>query len=227
MTSSHTDDTLYIDDNELASLRQGKVAVSQETVSEAGTKGAFFVFITGPDNGKVVPVRKPVMTIGRDSKSDIVIEKRIVSKKHAEVVTMDRKTIIRDQKSKNGTYVNENKVSEAELRDQDEIQIGHIIVKYFQMDLDVEHRHRNTPAAQTEGTAEFYQQAFALCEPLFGARTRHFLDRQITAHLGKEPEMIAISDKEELARWVKISAGLLLDDEQKAANLADSIRAIS
>ncbi len=225
MTSSHINDTLYIDDKELASPRQGKVAVSKETLAIGGARGAFFVFITGPDSGKVVPVRKSRMTIGRDRKSDIVIEKRSASKNHAEVMTTARKTIIRDQGSKNGTYVNEQKVTEAELRDKDEIQIGHVIVQYFHMDLDAEEKGRGKSAKGAQTGSKFYRQAFALCEPLFGSRTRQFLDRQIKAHLKKDPETIAASDKKELARWVKISAGLLLDDE-RAATLADSILAV-
>jgi hypothetical protein len=49
-----------------------------------------------------------------------------------------------------------------------------------------------------------------------------FLNRQISAHVGKTPQTIVASDKKVLAKWVKISAGLLLDD-RAAATLAGKV----
>ncbi|MFH1776888.1 MAG: hypothetical protein ABH952_04940 [Candidatus Omnitrophota bacterium] len=69
-------------------------------------------------------------------------------------------------------------------------------------------------------SSDFYNQAFKICEVFFKEGTKRFLDRQIEAHLSKIPETIDYTDKEALAKWVRISAGLILPkgDAEKLYN---------
>ena len=71
-----------------------------------------------------IPLDKPVFTIGRSRKNDIVIDNRAVSRKHARIYREGPRFIIEDLKSLNGTLVNDKKVSEWILSDNDEILIG-------------------------------------------------------------------------------------------------------
>jgi diguanylate cyclase (GGDEF)-like protein len=71
------------------------------------------------------------VTIGRDDSNAIVIAKSSVSRRHAQVVSrLDRKVIV-DLESKNGTFVNETPVTEAELRNGDLIRVGDAIFKFL------------------------------------------------------------------------------------------------
>lgn len=66
------------------------------------------------------------MTIGRTSDCDIVLAKRQVSRRHAQIERDDDGYLLHDLGSKNGTYVNGKEVRDTpyRLRDGDEIQIA-------------------------------------------------------------------------------------------------------
>lgn len=76
-----------------------------------------------------VPSRYPLaaerLTIGRDAGNDIVIPDRRVSRWHAEIVRAGADFFVRDCQSKNGTFVNGERVTqERRLQDGDEIQVA-------------------------------------------------------------------------------------------------------
>jgi len=64
--------------------------------------------------------------IGRSSECDVVLPKRQVSRQHAEIERSDGSYILHDLGSKNGTYVNGQRVrgEPYRLKDGDEIQIA-------------------------------------------------------------------------------------------------------
>ncbi|HVA06778.1 MAG TPA: FHA domain-containing protein [Acidimicrobiales bacterium] len=65
------------------------------------------------------------MTIGRGTDNGIVLVGDMrVSRRHAEVHERDREWFIQDLNSRNGCYLNGEKVTEARLRDGDRIKIG-------------------------------------------------------------------------------------------------------
>ncbi|MBC7258229.1 MAG: FHA domain-containing protein [Chloroflexi bacterium] len=67
----------------------------------------------------------PRARIGRDPGNDIVIPDRRVSRYHAEIVREGSEFMLRDCGSKNGTFVNgERIVQERRLQDGDEIQVA-------------------------------------------------------------------------------------------------------
>ncbi|MFA5260148.1 MAG: hypothetical protein WC450_02845 [Candidatus Omnitrophota bacterium] len=59
--------------------------------------------------------------------------------------------------------------------------------------------------------SDFYDKVYKECEAYFGTETKRFLDRQIECHLNKTPQTVNYSDKDMLAKWIRISGGLLLD----------------
>jgi len=79
----------------------------------------------GPLEGKNWSIVHDLL-IGRDSQCDIVINDRQVSRQHAKVIKESNKKIrILDMNSKNGTYLNGERITETELlNDGDEIKIA-------------------------------------------------------------------------------------------------------
>jgi hypothetical protein len=65
------------------------------------------------------------LTIGRDPAQALaIIQEAIVSKLHCSIFYRDGRIFIKDLNSTNGTFVNEEKVSERELHDNDVVFLG-------------------------------------------------------------------------------------------------------
>jgi pSer/pThr/pTyr-binding forkhead associated (FHA) protein len=68
--------------------------------------------------------------LGRGSGNDITINDELVSKQHAEIIARECEDsegfeyLVKDCKSTNGTFVNDEKVSEHKLQNGDVIRIG-------------------------------------------------------------------------------------------------------
>lgn len=67
------------------------------------------------------------------------------------------------------------------------------------------------------------KQAAAMTEAYMEPGAGRFINRQITAHLGATPEQFDTSKLAQLAKWVELSASLLID-KAKAKTLASQIR---
>jgi pSer/pThr/pTyr-binding forkhead associated (FHA) protein len=78
----------------------------------------------GPNAGSKYFLDADVTTIGRHPDSDIFLDDITVSRRHAEIRRKDVTFGLNDVGSLNGTYVNRERVEEAQLRSGDEIQIG-------------------------------------------------------------------------------------------------------
>lgn len=70
----------------------------------------------------------------------------------------------------------------------------------------------------------FYDQCVALVGKYIPA-PEVFLNRQLIAHLNKTKDTLSVADKTELAKWCKVSAGLLVGNE-KAEALSNDILAL-
>jgi diguanylate cyclase (GGDEF)-like protein len=93
--------------------------------------GACLVVIYGTDLGRRMTLGRSAFTIGRSSKCDLFLDQDSVSRHHAKVISSSRHYSIVDQRSKNGTYVNDHPVTEKALKDGDQIKIGRSILKFM------------------------------------------------------------------------------------------------
>ena len=81
--------------------------------------------IQAPGNKTFVyQVTKPEITIGRDVQNDLILEDPRVSRRHALVRQGPQGVTILDQKSGNGTVVNDRRVTEAVLANGDTVKMG-------------------------------------------------------------------------------------------------------
>lgn len=77
-----------------------------------------------------VVTEKKRISIGRTNDNDIVIENRGVSRKHAMIEFNENAAVVIDNESLNGTFVNNRKITEEVLRDDDVITIGKYSLTY-------------------------------------------------------------------------------------------------
>ncbi len=85
----------------------------------------------GTDVGARFTLEADVTRAGRHPESDIFLDDITVSRRHAEFVTRDGVTTVRDVGSLNGTYVNRERIEEVELSSGDEVQIGKFKLLYL------------------------------------------------------------------------------------------------
>ncbi|MCU0490309.1 MAG: FHA domain-containing protein [Chloroflexaceae bacterium] len=77
-----------------------------------------------PDGPQLMPVETTTSTIGRGLSNDMILEDTRVSRRHAQLRYKNRRFWLADLGSTNGTFVNGERVSEAALRDGDQISLG-------------------------------------------------------------------------------------------------------
>jgi pSer/pThr/pTyr-binding forkhead associated (FHA) protein len=83
------------------------------------------VVTRGPISGSRFALDEPLVTAGRHPDSVIFLDDITVSRRHAEVRQVDGGGYrVADVGSLNGTYLNRQRVEEADLHDGDELQIG-------------------------------------------------------------------------------------------------------
>ena len=74
------------------------------------------------------------MIIGRQSTNDIPLPDRTVSKRHAVVGRVKGQAVVKDLGSRNGTFVNGQKVEKAILASDDRLKVGSVTLRFFQKD---------------------------------------------------------------------------------------------
>jgi pSer/pThr/pTyr-binding forkhead associated (FHA) protein len=75
---------------------------------------------------------KDVLTIGRDSSNDLIIDHVLASRRHARLERTDIGYYVRDLSSTNGTFVNGEIIKEThQLADKDQIVIADTIITFY------------------------------------------------------------------------------------------------
>ncbi len=80
----------------------------------------------GPTTGTIYDIKEDTITIGRDESATICIANSSTSRNHAEVFIIGNMCFIKDLDSRNGTFVNNEKINEELLQEGDCITIGGI-----------------------------------------------------------------------------------------------------
>ncbi len=78
----------------------------------------------GPDTGKRIPLASFPVRIGRDPDNEVVINDEEVSRTHFKIKKRGRLYIIEDLESRNGTYINGDRVLNSIVQNGDKILVG-------------------------------------------------------------------------------------------------------
>jgi len=108
---------------------------------------ALLVVMRGPNAGSRFRLDGGLTTAGRHPDSHIFLDDVTVSRRHAEFYRQGRFFTVRDVGSLNGTYVNRERIEEAQLTGGDEVQIG----KFRLLFLTSQNLDPRTPSADPRG----------------------------------------------------------------------------
>lgn len=89
----------------------------------------WLVPIKGPQRGELYTLA-PVTTVGTEPTCTVVLTDQYMSACHAEIRAEGGAWVLRDLKSTNGTCVNDKRVEQHELVDNDFIRFGQSLVKF-------------------------------------------------------------------------------------------------
>lgn len=81
-------------------------------------------FLTGPLAGRVIPITKPMVTLGREPGNDIVIQDPQVSRQHARLVNNGGQWIVEKLAPQNTVSVNQRDVQQGPVANRDTIALG-------------------------------------------------------------------------------------------------------
>jgi diguanylate cyclase (GGDEF)-like protein len=115
----------------MASIFPGRrTAISIPSERPAASGPPCLVIISGEDMGRRYELGNTEVSIGRADTCTICVPTDQVSRKHCTVQGILGRYFIVDNRSTNGTFVNEQKVERAKLVDGDQIRIGKTVIKY-------------------------------------------------------------------------------------------------
>ena len=89
-------------------------------------------YLTGEYGSETVeaPLTGAVTRIGRGVSADVRLDDPTVSRRHALVVRREDALVLLDDRSMNGTWLNGERISEAELADGDVLQLGAVTMTF-------------------------------------------------------------------------------------------------
>jgi two-component system cell cycle response regulator len=103
-------------------------------------KAPTLVVLLGSDAGLRIPLLKPEVTLGRTSEADVLLHDEQISRRHALVRSDGQAYTLVDLNSTNGTRVNQDRVTQAVLKEGDKIFLGSTVLKFtLQDELESEH----------------------------------------------------------------------------------------
>src|SRR5581483_2352091 len=106
-------------------------------------------------------IRGEHTTIGALGENDLVIDDPEVSKRHARIEQRDDKYFVVDLSSRNGTFLNETRIDEAELHAGDRLRIGTTALFFLEgerLDMSTDGRPQPKPRGDKLGNLLVLQE---------------------------------------------------------------------
>lgn len=149
-----------------------RTSISVPVLGTPGRRQAFLLVLAGPQQGEVFPLASGrELLIGRREDADIPLRDEGVSRRHATIQVDEAGARLVDLDSANGTFVDGECTSEAQLADGARIALGGAtLLKFVWTD-------------ELEARWQLRQAQSALQDPLTGLHNRRHLDERLGAEL--------------------------------------------
>lgn len=119
---------------------------------------ATLLVIRADGQSQEITIRQDRVVVGRDRAAQLRVPARSVSRQHCEFASEDGRVVVRDLGSSNGTFVNRERVQEADLNPGDLVSVGPAV---FALRIDGEPADLEPADAYAHGSVELADDAEA------------------------------------------------------------------
>ncbi len=128
---------------------------------------AWLIVMAGHRTGHVFPINAEGSWIGRDAENDIVLDDSAMSRRHAKVwkennSQSEERFYVQDLASANGTYVNDQNIVRAVLKDGDRVRVGETVFVFKTVEPAAKPAPKQAPIIIDDTTEAASQSASAL-----------------------------------------------------------------
>ncbi|MEO6599499.1 MAG: GGDEF domain-containing protein [Polyangiaceae bacterium] len=116
-----------------------RTAISLPSERPKGPGQPCLVIISGAEMGRRIDLTHEEVSIGRSEQCTVSVNSDLVSRRHAAINRVLGRYIVVDLKSTNGTFVNDQRVERAELKDGDLLRTGKTVLKFLENNLELEY----------------------------------------------------------------------------------------
>jgi diguanylate cyclase (GGDEF)-like protein len=149
-------------------LWEGTVDDTADEIAATGLEAhPCLLVVYGNDRGKHFQLEHPPVTIGRSPEADITLNDNRISRVHCSLHLVGSYVYVEDNDSRNGTFVDGNKITRSLLAPESELRIGRSVMRV---------------AHKAPAEVEFEEELFkaAVTDPLTGIPNRRwFMDRAV------------------------------------------------
>jgi len=92
-----------------------------------------YIQVQGSEAALLIPLDMEVMHIGRGLAADLHLDDSSVSRRHSILISRPSGAHILDDRSFNGTFVNDKRVEQADLQSSDVITLGRVQLRYLEL----------------------------------------------------------------------------------------------
>jgi pSer/pThr/pTyr-binding forkhead associated (FHA) protein len=107
--------------------------VRSQATSVPPSEPGRYIEIQGPGETLLLPLAPGVTRIGRGLSAELRLDENSVSRRHAMLVADPAGTRILDDRSSNGTFVNGQRIGQADLHHGDVLVLGRVVLRYLEV----------------------------------------------------------------------------------------------
>jgi signal transduction histidine kinase len=181
--------------------------------------------LSGAEEGRVFTLGQGDVWIGRGDDCDIIIADKGLSRRHACITLTPGTVMLRDNRAKNGTFVNDARIDEHRLTSGDEIQLGPSVCLLFSRARGLAERYARAERDKIDSIASMVAGvAHEINTPLGVANTANAIIESLTEEVRRNPSGERVN---ELLADLRASAGLVSKNLERTNQLVRLFKQLS
>ena len=143
---------------------KGPTKIYHRAVPAPEQREACLVLISGGELGRRYNLRtEDPISFGRGEENEVILEQEEVSRTHCKVRWYGVGYMLTDLDSTNGTYVNDQPVLEAMMRDGDQVQIAGLVFKFISSaNIEIAYHEEIYRLSTTDGLTKAYNKRYLM-----------------------------------------------------------------